>query len=166
MLDIPTNDDLRELHSLVKYCHNKTRIINSADGLYNFVKTKRMIIYKADNKIVAFAAFIPLTVNVRLFTLVVHPDYRRRGIATELVKTVLKSSKDLGYMSMCADLPHTISVIDFFSKLGFKYYTIKDDISQMTNQPYRMRYDLRERKTQLRFKRMLYNKELYNDEPR
>ena len=56
--------------------------------------------------------------NLLIFGLVVHPDYRRRGIAETLLKTIMEKAKRSGIKRValtCRDV-----LIPYYQKFGFK----------------------------------------------
>ncbi len=75
------------------------------------------IVGESDGKIIACCNLHIYTEELgELRTLVVHASYRKRGIASRLVKKVLKEAKKLGLKKVFSLT--TIPV--FFEKLGFK----------------------------------------------
>jgi amino-acid N-acetyltransferase len=75
------------------------------------------IVCECDGKIVACCNLHIFTEDLgELRTLVVHASYRKRGIASKLVKRVLREAKKLGLKRVFSLT--TIPV--FFEKLGFK----------------------------------------------
>lgn len=64
--------------------------------------------------------------NLLLFGLVVQPDYRRKGIAEKLMKTILEKAKNNGikYAALtCRD-----KLIPYYEKFGFKNIGISESV--------------------------------------
>jgi putative acetyltransferase len=52
--------------------------------------------------------------------LYVHPNYRRRGIATALLERLVKEARDCGYRTLYGDtLPTMRSALDLYREMGF-----------------------------------------------
>ena len=64
--------------------------------------------------------------NLLLFGLVVHPDYRRKGIAENLMKAILEEAKNKGIKH--AALTCLDRLIPYYEKLGFKNVGISESV--------------------------------------
>jgi L-amino acid N-acyltransferase YncA len=86
-----------------------------------------LIVFEEDNEVVGFAAFgsfrpFPAYKYSIEHSLYVHKDYRNKGIATSLMRELIKISNEMEYAIMVAgiDSQNTTS-ISLHEKLGFKY---------------------------------------------
>lgn len=101
-------------HSTDYFLKNMNNILVASDG----EEIIGYIMYKIDE----------------VFNLVVHPDYRRKGVGKELMKEVMKNSKKL----LCRTREKNQEAFFFLEKLGFKkkrriekYYKNGDNAIEM-----------------------------------
>jgi len=79
-------------HSFTKF-YSKEKIIKKLEG-----KKYWVYVAKEGNKIIGFKIWYELNPNkIYSWLGAVHPDYRKRGIATKLMKIQFKIAKELGY---------------------------------------------------------------------
>ena len=83
--------------NIAKYSFTK---FYSKEKIINKLKGKKYWIYvaKENNKIIGFKIWYELSPNkIYSWLGAVHPNYRREGMATKLMKIQFKVAKDLGY---------------------------------------------------------------------
>lgn len=64
--------------------------------------------------------------NLLLFGLVVHPDYRKKGIAAELMKAILEKAKTKAIKHAALTCRHRL--IPYYEKFGFKNVGVSESV--------------------------------------
>jgi phosphinothricin acetyltransferase len=106
--------------------------IHTLDERTQWYKKKKqegypLLVFEKKDKIVAFATFGPFrawpaykyTIEHSVY---VHKDYRNKGIATKLMKEIIKIANEREYATLVAGIDATNeSSIKMHEKMGFKY---------------------------------------------
>lgn len=121
-------DDLKEIqavfkHSIIKVCQKEYSLrertvwsnsINNSDKWKNLLTEDYFIVAKIKGRIVGFSS---LKGKDYLNLIYVHPDYVRKGIASQLFNTIKAQSIALGGNKMVSDV--SLTAKSFFEKKGF-----------------------------------------------
>jgi ribosomal-protein-alanine N-acetyltransferase len=89
----------------------------------------------ADQTVVGYAGYWLLVDEAHISTLAVHPDYRRRGIGEELLRTALRDGAERGADLATLEVrPSNKAAVDLYRKYGFevvgrrtRYYRDNDE---------------------------------------
>lgn len=74
-----------------------------------------------ENRVVGYVCARHVLHEGHLMNLAVHNDYRRRGIATELINTILEASKEKGCTLLYLEVRvSNHDAITFYERFGFK----------------------------------------------
>ena len=100
------------------------------EKIYNQLKDKKYWIFVAieKGKIIGFKIWYEEKSHIYSWLGAVHPDYRRKGVATELMKIQFRISKENGYKQIIVKthIGHP-EMIEFLEKEGFtKFKTDKN----------------------------------------
>jgi len=123
---IRTDSDNKDFRSLVSQLDEWLAFIDGADNAFysalnKIDKIKNAVVAYEDEKPVGCGAVRELTADVmevkRMFTL---PDYRKRGIAKEILAELEKWSKELGYRKCVLETgKRQPEAIDLYLKRGY-----------------------------------------------
>ena len=115
--------DVKKMAELDKICFTlpwslndfKTEIIKNQIAYY--------LVYEIDSEIVGYAGLWAIKPEGHITNVAVHPHYRRRGIGSKLVETLLKqSSERFGLTEFTLEVRMTnIEAIKLYSRFSFKY---------------------------------------------
>ena len=103
---------LKDLFS--KYKDNYNPIINDYTKVYA---------YKIDNKYVSFIVTQILYENAEIIDIYVMPDYRRRGIAKELMNKII-NDKEVKNITLEVNINNKNAIL-MYNSLGFKETTLR-----------------------------------------
>lgn len=103
---------LKDLFS--KYKDNYNPIINDYTKVYA---------YKIDNKYVSFIVAQILYENAEIIDIYVIPDYRRRGIAKELMNKII-NDKEVKNITLEVNINNKNAIL-MYNSLGFKETTLR-----------------------------------------
>ena len=103
---------LKDLFS--KYKDNYNPIINDYTKVYA---------YKIDNKYVSFIVAQILYENAEIIDIYVIPDYRRRGIAKELMNKII-NDKEVKNITLEVNINNKNAIL-LYNSLGFKETTLR-----------------------------------------
>jgi phosphinothricin acetyltransferase len=137
MIRNATEEDLSRILEIYNHAILNTTAIydykpHTIDDRKNWYEDKKkagcpLIVFEEDNEVVGFATFgsfrpFPAYKYSIEHSLYVHKDYRNKGIATSLMKELIKISNEMEYAIMVAgiDSQNTTS-ISLHETLGFKY---------------------------------------------
>lgn len=111
------DDILSVANSSFKRFYSKERIFKKLNG-----KKYWVYVVKEGNKIIGFKIWYELSPNkIYSWLGAVHPDYRKKGIATKLMKIQFKIAKELGYgvIEIKTHVGHP-EMLKMLEKEGFK----------------------------------------------
>jgi ribosomal-protein-alanine N-acetyltransferase len=110
--------DLNSINSLNKKYFKEVRDFRSL--LKN--KDDILIVLEDKQKIIAFSGIHLNKWNntARIIDIFVHPNYRRRGLAGELVKKLIVFAKKTKVRSLIAEAPSLNPVLKLYKKCGFR----------------------------------------------
>lgn len=86
----------------------------------------------SDKKLISDEAYLPNSEvngdgkNILLFGLVVHPDYRKNGIAERLMKTILNNAETRGIRNIALTCRERL--IPYYEKFGFANVGVSDSV--------------------------------------
>lgn len=110
--------DLNPINSLNKKYFKEVRDFES------ILKNKEdiLIVLEDNQKIIAFSGIHLNRWNntARIIDIFVHPNYRRRGLASELIKTLIVLAKKKKVRSLIAEAPSLNPVLKLYKKSGFR----------------------------------------------
>jgi GNAT superfamily N-acetyltransferase len=102
----------------------------------NEYKCKYCLALKQDNKILAMAQLLPYYIEgvgevSYVYGAATHPDYRRRGLMRELLKSAEELDKGLGRVASVL-IPANEGLFEFYSHLGYKtaFYVQKGELAK------------------------------------
>lgn len=89
----------------------------------NYSPEQDLFLAESRGKIIGFCDLTPeLVVGRVLLDFLVHPEHRRKGVATKLIQHALESSKEYGVDVAHVDVPETnLSAQHMLSHLGFRF---------------------------------------------
>ena len=115
--------DIKKMADLDKICFTmpwslmnfETEIKRNHLGFY--------LVYEADSKIVGYAGLWAIKPEGHITNVAVHPDYRRRGIGSTLMRELLKQSYErFGLTEFTLEVRiSNIEAVKLYSRFGFKY---------------------------------------------
>lgn len=114
----PSLSDIATMRNLILPEVQKGIILDrSEDEMANFIRSYNIVRENTSDHIIAFASLHIHSLTLgEVRSLIVSPNYRRRGIATMLIKHILNEAKALNLKEI---LTLTYQK-DVFSKIGFK----------------------------------------------
>jgi len=120
-----------------KRCAELDRSIFGTDKRKEFlrlrIQAKRMYVAECDNRIVGFATFETDFIGCLFVSLLlVHPDFRRRGIARKLIEKVASHSKN-GRLFSSTEEDNEVS-IKMHEALGFRRSGHVDNLPQQARE--------------------------------
>lgn len=122
MLRKATIDDCEEILQIITACVNPPWSRASLEyALLN--ANNDFLVYQADNRIVAYACFENVIDESCLSSIAVKSEFRRQGIAEQLIKTFMSSTAMKSvYLEVCED---NKSAIALYEKVGFAPVTVR-----------------------------------------
>jgi len=128
--------DLKEVMRIEEESFVKKWSIN--DFIYELIVNKkaRYFVYKINSKTVAYVGEWHLEDEIHIANLAVDSNYRKKGIATELIKETMERANFLNVNIVSLEVRlSNINAINLYEKMGFKktdilenYYEIEDGI--------------------------------------
>jgi len=118
MIEKATTKDIDDLSTLNKEFFGESRDyteeINSDDT--------EVYVFRKDNKIVGISGVKKNSWNGTgwLLNIFVHPDYRKQGIASNLVKNMIDISRENGFRCLVAEAPSDSNAPALFKNLNFR----------------------------------------------
>ena len=120
-------EDKEQILKLVKrlYSRSAPKNVEAWKKYYGKLKNQALIA-EVNKKIIAYLAYIPYRDALYIADLYVTSKYRRKGIATKLIKTVEKIKKKLKKSYLKVNVrKKDLRARKFYIKLGFKNYKPK-----------------------------------------
>jgi [ribosomal protein S18]-alanine N-acetyltransferase len=75
---------------------------------------------QSEGTVIGFALSRGVVDEEELLLIAVHPDWKRRGVATRLVQTTVSSSCAIGRRKLFIEVRSNNSAIDFYRQIGFE----------------------------------------------
>lgn len=85
-------------------------------------KNKEMFVAEENKKIVGFtgAEYFDWNNTIKVIDIFVHPNYRKMGIGSKLLKFLLEKMKKTKYRCVISEAPSLNSVVKLYQKNGFR----------------------------------------------
>ena len=81
----------------------------------------KYIVAIADNRIIGFAGVWVIVDEGHITNIAVHPDYRKKGVGSALVDSLIKNSKDWGCTALTLEVrASNIPAQNLYKKFGFE----------------------------------------------
>lgn len=118
-IDLMTESDVEGVWAVDKECFKLSWSLNS---FYEEMKNELSVYFvaKEENEIVGYAGFWNVAGAGDITNVAVHPDYRRKGIASLLILTMIKKSRELNLSSLTLEVRESnIAAQNLYAKFGF-----------------------------------------------
>lgn len=118
MIEKATTKDIDELSILNEELFGESRDYTEEINSDN----TEVYVYRKDHKIIGISGIKKNDWNGTgwLLNIFVHPDYRKQGIASNLVKKMIDISKENGLRCLVAEAPSESNAPMLFNSLGFR----------------------------------------------
>ena len=144
-LELLSKDNLECVWELEKICFDDPWTIGMFESeIDNDISVFMVAVDEETNKVVAYAG-VWLTLDFGDITnIAVHPDYRREGLGSRLLSTIIDLCKERDIERVCLEVKETnISAIEFYKKSGFLQDGVRKRYYQNTYDAYLMSLDLK-----------------------
>ncbi|HHF7367699.1 TPA: GNAT family N-acetyltransferase [Legionella bozemanae] len=117
-----TEEQLKELEELKAVCKKKD---GSVPNLYTHLLIQKrnlptVLRYHDKQRLVGFLSVFFFYEDAVEISLLVHPDYRRKGIAKKMLRNILPLVKEQGYFKLIFSSPYLLNS-QWLPELGFSY---------------------------------------------
>lgn len=144
-LELLSKDNLESVWELEKVCFQDPWTIGMFESeIDNDISVFIVAVDEENEKVVAYAG-VWLTLDFGDITnIAVHPDYRREGLGSRLLSTIVDLCKERDIERVCLEVKETnLSAIEFYKKSGFLQDGIRKKYYQNTYDAYLMSLDLK-----------------------
>ena len=124
MIRFIKEQDFESVYTLGEYLHSNYRNIYPLDKMLK-EPYFHVIVYEENNSIIGFLSYIDLNVTMDILDVVVHKDYRRQKVATNLIDYAITSATAGCSMFIEVDTKNQ-SAIKLYQKFGFEIIGTRD----------------------------------------
>lgn len=144
-LELLSKDNLESVWKLEKICFDDPWTLGMFESeIDNDISVFMVAVDEESEKVVAYAG-VWLTLDFGDITnIAVHPDYRREGLGSRLLSTIIDLCKERDIERVCLEVKETnLSAIEFYKKSGFIQDGVRKKYYQNTYDAYLMSLDLK-----------------------